>query len=52
MKIYTVVVFMSTGDIDWNDVKSFTSFDKAYSYGESLGRTYDIIPNELEETKQ
>ena len=51
MKIYTVIVFMSTGDIDWNDVKSFTSFDKADSYAQSLRRTYDIIPNELEETK-
>ena len=50
MKIYTVIVFMSTGDIDWNDVKSFTSFDKADNYAQSLRRTYDIIPNELEET--
>ena len=48
MKIYTVIVFMSGGyDIDWNDVKSFTSFGAAESYAESLGRTYDIIPNEL-----
>ena len=49
MKIYTVIVFMSGGDIDWNDVKSFTSFGAAESYGESLGRTFDIIPNKLEE---
>jgi hypothetical protein len=47
--IYTVIVFMHVVAIDWNDVKSFTSFDAAQSYGESLGRTYDIIPNELKE---
>ena len=47
--IYTVLVFMYDKDIDWNDVKSFTSFGAAESYGESLGRTYDIIPNELKE---
>lgn len=47
--IYTVIVFMHVVAIDWNDVKSFTSFNAAQSYGESLGRTYDIIPNELKE---
>jgi hypothetical protein len=47
--IYTVLVFMSGGDIDWNNVKSFTSSNAAQSYGESLRRTYDIIPNELKE---
>ena len=47
--IYTVIVFMSDKDIDWNDVKSFTSSNAAQSYGESLRRTYDIIPNELKE---
>ena len=47
--IYTVLVFMYDKDIDWNDVKSFTSFGAAESYGESLGRTYDIVPNELKE---
>jgi hypothetical protein len=47
--IYTVLVFMSGGDIDWNNVKSFTSSNAAQSYGESLRHTYDIIPNELKE---
>ena len=45
--IYTVIVFMSDKDIDWNVVRSFTSFGAAESYGEALGRTFDIIPNKL-----
>lgn len=45
--IYTVIVFMSDKDIDWNDVRSFTSFDDAECYAQSIRRDYTIIPNKL-----
>ncbi len=47
--IYTVLVFMYDKDIDWNDVKSFTSFGAAESYAQSIRRDHTIIPNELKE---
>jgi hypothetical protein len=36
-------------DIDWNDVKSFTSFGAAESYAQSIRRDHTIIINELKE---
>jgi hypothetical protein len=48
--IYTVIpYFYNTDDgVFLNEVKSFSTYDKAYEYANSLGRTFDIIENELD----
>tara|TARA_R110000772_G_scaffold497_2_gene1795 strand:- start:1178 stop:1363 length:186 start_codon:yes stop_codon:yes gene_type:complete len=53
MKIYTVIPFFSIeNEVNTNDVKSFTTYDEAYSYANAItdGRRYEIVENELDET--
>ena len=50
MKIFTYIPFLSTGDINTNDVKSFKSYKEAAYHAEHIGYPYyEIIENELEE---
>jgi hypothetical protein len=49
MKIYTVIPYFSFGDINTNDVKSFTDISAASHYATGILRVeyYDIIENEI-----
>ena len=51
-KIYTVVRYLSNGEIDWNDTESFFEFSDAERYRYELEGDWgtsniDIIPNML-----
>lgn len=49
MKIYTVIPYFYNPDdgVFLNEVKSFSSNEDAYQYGDSLGHAFDIVENEL-----
>jgi hypothetical protein len=50
MKIYTVIPYFSNPDdgVFLNEVKSFSSNEDAYRYGDSLGHPFDIVENRLD----
>jgi hypothetical protein len=50
MKIYTVILYYSDGiEVSLNDVKSFTTFEKAEKYAHALTNDeYDIVESELD----
>lgn len=53
IKIYTVIPYCDNGDVFLNDVKSFTSFEKAEYYLHDIKRQFgfghiDITESELE----
>ena len=54
MKIYTVIPYFTTeNEVNTNEVQSFTHYDDAYYYANSVtdGRHYDIIENELDDVR-
>lgn len=54
MKIYTVIPYYSNGiEVFLNDVKSFTTFEKAEEYADALYHgVYNIVESELEIKKE
>jgi len=52
MTLYTYIPYMTTGEVNLNEVKNFSSFPDAENHANSTGYPYyDIIPNQLEITK-
>ncbi len=52
MTLYTYIPYTTTGDVNLNGVKNFTSFSDAENHANSIGYPYyDIVLNQLEITK-
>ena len=47
--IYTVIPYFETeNEVFLNEVASFSTWDAAYLYANTLGRRFDIVKNQLD----